>query len=136
MTDTGNRGDWVRSSRWADILGVNLYSRVWNGRRYVDVKVPASRYNSKIRKVSSSGKEVIVAELQAEPWGPRPVTELLPAEAAKTMNADRLQRNIEIASKAGFRTVLFWGVEWWYWLRERGDASMWEAAKAIIEQHR
>jgi len=132
LTDSADKGDWARSSRWSDILGVNLYTKVWNGRRYVDINVPPSRYEAKMKRLSSKAKEVIVAELQAEPWGPRGVTELSPAEAAVTMNADRLRQNAEIASKAGFHTVLFWGVEWWYWLRERGDASMWEEAKAIV----
>src|SRR5436190_19607380 len=77
-------------------------------------------YKNRIRRVSSSVKEIIVSELQAEPWGPRPVTELTRSEEAITMSPELLRRNVRIASGAGFRTALFWGVEW-YWLRTRGD---------------
>src|SRR5437870_5765170 len=52
-----------------------------------------------------------------------------------TMSPELLRRNVGIASGAGFRTALFWGVEW-YWLRTRGDPSMWEAARALVEEHR
>ena len=69
LTDSADKGDWTRSSRWCDILGVNLYTKVWNGRRYVDNNVPPSTYKNGIRRVSSSVKEIIVSELQAEPWG-------------------------------------------------------------------
>ena len=120
LTDSADKGDWTRSSRWCDILGVNLYTKVWNGRRYVDNNVPPSTYKNRIRRVSSSVKEIIVSELQAEPWGPRPVTELTRSEEAITMSPELLRRNVGIASGAGFRTALFWGVEW-YWLRTRGD---------------
>ena len=119
----------------ATILGANLYTRVWDRRHYVDIDLSASRYKGKIREVSSSVKEIIVSELQAEPWGPRPVTELTRSEEAITMSPELLRRNVGIASGAGFRTALFWGVEW-YWLRTRGDPSMWEAARALVEEHR
>src|SRR2546422_10990752 len=120
----------------ATILGANLYTRVWDRRHYVDIDLSASRYKGKIREVSSSVKEIIVSELQAEPWGPRPVTELTRSEEAITMSPELLRRNVRIASGAGFRTALFWGVEWWCWLRTRDDPSMWEAARALVEEHR
>ena len=134
LTDSADKGNWNRAARLCDVLGVNLYTRVWNGRRYVDINVPPSRYERKIRSVSSSVRNVIVSELQAEPWGPKPVVELTPSEAAITMNPERLLRNVEIAENAAFETALFWGGEWWYWLRERGDPSMWEMAKEIVEE--
>jgi Beta-galactosidase len=134
LTDSADKGDWAAPAQWCDILGVNLYTRLWDGRGYADIKVAPARYNAKIRSVSSSVTEVIVSELQAEPWGPRAVTELTPSEAAVTMNPQRLRRNVEIAVSAGFDTALFWGGEWWYWLRERGDPSLWVVAKSIVEE--
>ena len=134
LTDSADKGNWATPAQWCDFLGVNLYTRVWDGRRYVDIKVAPSRYNARIRSVSSSVTEVVVSELQAEPWGPFQVTELTPSEAAETMNPERLRRNVEIAASAGFNTALFWGGEWWYWLRERGEPSMWETARSIVEE--
>jgi hypothetical protein len=134
LTDSADKGNWTRVARLCDVLGVNLYTRVWNGRRYVDIDVPPSEYEQRIRSVSPSVANVMVSELQAEPWGPKPVAELTHSEAAITMNPQRLRRNVEIAESAGFETALFWGGEWWYWLRERGDPSMWETAKEIVEE--
>lgn len=132
LTDSADKGHWAAPTQWCDILGVNLYTRLWNGRRYRDVDVTPRRYSEKIGRVSPPVKEVIVSELQAEPWGPRPVTELTPSEAAITMTPERLRGNVELAANAGFDTALFWGGEWWYWMRERGDPSMWEEAGAIV----
>jgi GH35 family endo-1,4-beta-xylanase len=134
LTDSADKGNWSRPAKWCDVLGVNLYTRVWNGRRYVDIGVPASGYRAKIKNVESLVRQVMVSELQAEPWGPRPVAELTPAEAAQTMDAAGLRRNVDLAVSAGFETVLFWGGEWWYWLREQGDSSMWETARAVVEE--
>jgi hypothetical protein len=134
LTDSADKGSWANAAKWCDVLGVNLYTCVWNGHRYVDIDVPASRYRAKISKVGSRVAKVLVSELQAEPWGPQPVTELSPAESALTMNSARLRRNVDLAAAAGFETVLFWGGEWWYWLREQGDASMWETVRSAVEE--
>jgi hypothetical protein len=125
VTESAGKRDWRRAARWSNVLGVNLYSRVW--RRHwtnlflggcVNIAAPASRYKARLRKVSPSVKEVIIAELQAEPWGPRQVT------------------NVALAADAGFTTALLWGAEWWYYLRERGDPSMWNAVASLVQQSR
>ena len=108
---------------------------LWNGRRYSNVELPPSSYARKIRSVSSLVEGVILSELQAEPWGAKPVSELTPSEAAITMNPDRLRLNIDLAVQAGFYTALLWGGEWWYWLREHGDPSMWDAARSLIAEN-
>ena len=135
LTDSADKGRWEAPAKWCDILGVNLYTRLWNGRRYSNIELTPSHYSRRIRSVSPSVDSVIVSELQAEPWGPKPVTELTPSEAAVTMNPERLRRNVELAVQAGFDTALLWGGEWWYWLREQGDPSMWEAARSLIAEH-
>jgi hypothetical protein len=131
LTDSADKGNWTRAANLCDVLGVNLYTKAWNGRRYVDIDVAPSQYERKIRGVPAS---VIVSELQAEPWGPKPVAELTPSEAAITMKPESLRHNGELAKSAGFETALFWGGEWWYWLRERGDPSMWKMAKEIVKE--
>ena len=140
VTESAGKRDWRRAARWSDILGVNLYTRVWRRHwtnfflgGYVNIAAPAWRYKARLRKVSQSVQEVIVAELQAEPWGPRPVTELTPGQAAQTMTPERLRRNVALAADAGFTTALLWGAEWWYFLRERGDPSMWNAVRSLVQ---
>ena len=143
VTESAGKSDWRRAARWPNILGVNLYTRVWRRHwtnlflgGYVNIAGPTSRYRTRLRKVSPSVKEVIVAELQAEPWGPRPVTELNSAQAAQTMTPERLRRNVALATDAGFSTALLWGAEWWYYLRKRGDPSMWNAVMSLVQESR
>jgi hypothetical protein len=135
LTDSADKGDWRKPARWCDVLGVNLYTSLWNGQRYRDIRIAPSEYAAKARRIAPQVREVMVSELQAEPWGPVPVPELSASEAARTMNPERARRNIEIARGAGFETALFWGAEWWYWLRERGDASMWEVVSDVVREH-
>ncbi|TMF09325.1 MAG: hypothetical protein E6I38_06225 [Chloroflexi bacterium] len=53
----------------ATILGANLYTRVWDRRHYVDIDLSASRYKGKIREVSSSVNDVMVAGFKRSPGG-------------------------------------------------------------------
>jgi hypothetical protein len=162
VTESAGKRDWRRVGRLGDVLGVNLYTRVWRRHwtnlwlgGYVNVGRPPEWYARRSREVKSGkseignlrvgrvedrstkyearsdGPEVMVAELQAEPWGRKTVWELTPEEAGETMSPERLRRNVGLAKEAGFETALLWGAEWWYWLRERGDASMWEAVRAL-----
>jgi hypothetical protein len=155
LTESAGKRDWRRAARWCDILGVNLYTRRWKRHLqnlwlggYVDVNRLAKWYARRAGEVWTVGdapkgrlygRKVMVAELQAEPWGPqgKAVHELTPEEAQKTMDPVRLRANVALADEAGFETALLWGAEWWYWLRERrGDDSMWEAGKREVRGKR
>src|SRR3989344_1594498 len=79
-------------------------------------------------------KKVIVAELQAEPWGPG---KLLPEYDVKIqeelMNVEQFRNNISFARRTGFDTFYLWGVEWWYWLKEtQDDPFLWDEAKMLF----
>ena len=136
MTDAGKAGFWFTSLRRADIIGVTMYYQVWNPMR----KVVWSTFGPglfwlkrKILEPFFPNKEFMVAELQGEPYGP----ELLPFYDLKLqkelMNVDRFRETIRRARKAGFQENYFWGVEWWYWLKEKhNDPSMWNKAKNVL----
>lgn len=61
-------------------------------------------------------RQVLIHELQAEPWGPRAIWEMSRAEQAKSMDEKRIAANIRAAQKIGAYPIDFWGAEWWYWL--------------------
>ena len=135
LTDSADKGDWSRSSRWCDNprrkpVHESLGQTPLRRHRPIRVALQGQDPRGIVLGQRRDGRR-----LQAEPWGPRPVTELTRSEEAITMSPELLRRNVRIASGAGFRTALFWGVEW-YWLRTRGDPSMWEAARALVEEHR
>ncbi len=86
------------------------------------------------RAAARRGKELWIGELQAEPYeqatrDPR----TLPAHELRSFSVRWLERNVELARRSGATRVYFWGAEWWAYLRERrGDASLWEAARAYV----
>jgi hypothetical protein len=48
------------------------------------------------------------------------------------MNPTRLRDNLTFARKIGVSEVYVWGIEWWYWLKERGRPGMWEEGKRLF----
>ncbi|MFB6182187.1 MAG: hypothetical protein ABEJ24_04815, partial [Candidatus Magasanikbacteria bacterium] len=77
-----------------------------------------------------------VSELQGEPW----FTDSNPLDTSierqrETMNPERLRDNINYAKRVGASRVYFWGVEWWYYMKEeRGEPVYWNIIKKEIDQ--
>jgi hypothetical protein len=137
LTDSGELNSWRKAARYSDTLGITIYRVVWNNYfGYFRWPWPAWLYTMKAKFAGKTTKTMIVAELQAEPWPAhfKKVQDISPEEAAKSFTVRQLETNAEIARRTGFQQTYFWGVEWWYWLKTKGDSSMWEAAKKIIQQ--
>ncbi|MCX7779144.1 MAG: beta-galactosidase [Patescibacteria group bacterium] len=134
VSESGELSTWLPASRYADILGVTMYRVVWNKYfKYFTYPYPASLYFLKgeaIKKLTKI-KKIICLELQAEPWSDRPLLLTPLAEQKKIMNLDKFKKIIEFAKRAGFSEYYFWGVEWWYWLKEQGDSSFWNEARLL-----
>jgi hypothetical protein len=63
------------------------------------------------------------------------VTDVALDEQLRQMNPAALRSNVRFARRIGFRETYFWGVEWWYWLKEeKGVPELWDAAKEIIKE--
>lgn len=79
-------------------------------------------------------RPVLIHELQAEPWGPKPNRELTTKEQDQTMSPRLLAENLAFARATGIRTIYLWGAEWWYWrLTTDGDARFWDTTKSMIK---
>jgi hypothetical protein len=131
VTDSGEHSNWKQAARYADIIGVNIYTAVFDSfrKRYHYHNLSPEFYAGKIEK---AGRPAIVAELQAEPWGPGPVTALVSSEIEKTISPERLKANLQLAEAAGFEEIWFWGSEWWSWLASKGNDAMIETARNLI----
>lgn len=122
-----------------DEFAVSVYKRVWDKtitHRYFEYPFPAWFYaflagGGKIL----TGKDMIIHELQAEPWPPSgDVKSASIAEQNKSMDAKRLKDRMEYAKATGMKTVYLWGAEWWYWRKVHyNDPSLWNTVKAEVQ---
>ena len=137
ITDSGELSNWQNAASLADVFGTTLYRIVWNKKLgfwdYWFVPPAFYRYKADITQfLHPNLREVIVTEMQMEPWTlDRRMTELTKAEQEQSFDLKRFRDNIKYVTKTGFREVYLWGVEYWYWLKERGDSLMWEEAKKL-----
>ncbi len=123
-----------------DMFAVSVYKRVWDKtitKRYFEYPFPAWFYGflAGAGKLLT-GKDMIIHELQAEPWVPdgyELATAPL-AEQDKSMNAVRLRSRFEYGKATGMKTIELWGAEWWYWRKVHfNDPSLWNVAKEEIQ---
>ena len=136
ITGSGEIPFWFRPARYGDIVGHSLYEKVWFHEMgiYITYPVPPVFYARKAWLVNKLfGKQTICIELQAEPWGPGLTYTLSLEEQNKTMNVEKFKDIIEFSKKTGGDSFYLWGVEWWYWMREKhNDPQMWDEAKKVL----
>jgi len=125
-----------------DMYGVSVYKRVWDKtltKRYIEYPFPAWFYGflAGMQKIYQ-GRDMIIHELQAEPWVPEKFNGTLNTplvEQDKSMNAQRLKDRFEYGEATGMRTIDLWGAEWWYWRKEKhNDPSLWNVAKEAFHE--
>ena len=140
VTRSNNAWGWTINQPQPDISGVSVYKRVWDKtltKRYFEYPFPAWFYaflagGNKI----ITGKDLIIHELQTEPWGPNVgIPEMTIEEQNKSLNAERLADRIRYGKATGMREIDLWGVEVWYWRKiKKNDPSLWEAGKNAIRE--
>ncbi len=135
LTDSGEMGIGFRASRLSDIFGTTVYRIVKTPGGYIWKYnwLPAGLYKLKARLWGKGYENFYISELQAEPWfnGAHP-NDISIAEQEKTLSVEQLQKNINYASRVGASRAYLWGVEWWYWMKEKnGDARYWELIKSL-----
>ncbi|MBI2123928.1 MAG: hypothetical protein HYU04_01680 [Candidatus Wildermuthbacteria bacterium] len=135
-SDSGELSLWMNMARLGDKVAVTMYQKAWMAPGvYFDYPFPPVFYYRKSQLVERIfGKEVIVGELQAEPWTPRGVMQDTLEEQAKSMDAARFKSNIEFAKQTGLGAFYLWGGEWWYWLKTKhNDFRIWNEAKNLFQ---
>jgi hypothetical protein len=136
VTDSGEFGIWFGAAKRADIFGSTLYRYVHtNFFGYLTYPLPAwfFRFKQGLLKLFIDEKSVIVTELQAEPWMTKMLYETSIEEQFQHFNPERFKEILQYIKGTGFGTFYFWGVEWWYWLKQKGHPEMWDIAKEIIK---
>jgi hypothetical protein len=138
VTDSGELSTWGKAVHAGDLFGTTLYRVVRTPRGYLWSYdwLPAAFYRIKAGLWGRKLNEMYVVELQAEPWFTdtdptnTPIT-----EQEKTMNPDRLKNHIEYVQRIGVSRAYLWGVEWWYWMKEKqNDSRYWNIVKGVINK--
>lgn len=143
VQDSGEGGFWFPSYQAGDYLGISMYRKVWYDfwqvflGNFIYFKYPLAHWTYKIKAdlTMVPYENIVVTELQAEPWGPALNSQLSQKEKDKTMSRHQFLDTISYAQKAGFRDYYFWGVEWWYWEKyDNNNPYFWDTAKALFSQ--
>ena len=140
LTDSGEFGVWFRAYKRADIFGTTMY-RVVLSRLipigYFKYPLDSDFFKTKtgIMEAIWGKKEIINVELQAEPWLKKSPPEIPLDEQLKAFSFNQFKENIEYAKEVGFEKNYLWGVEWWYWMKEKQNhPEFWEEARKLYNQ--
>jgi len=135
ITDSGELSLWTAAANTGDVFGTTLYRvtyNPWFGYSYYNF--PPIFYNLKARWAGQDPKDVIISELQAEPWAPDGLLEVPLSEQEYSMDATRLLGHVNYAKRTGFAGAYLWGAEWWYWLKqEHGVNELWDQAIKLFK---
>lgn len=122
MSTSNSWGLPIRSPR-PDIVGFSLYLSQHTSNGY-SFSHPSALLH-KLRKVAVKKilrRQVIIHELQAEPWGPVGTEKLSDQEQMKSMSPEILQKSLRYAQNTGITHADLWGLEWWTWrMKEFND---------------
>lgn len=140
VSDSGEQSLWLSPAKIGDIVGTTMYRKVWlhiidGFGFYVSFPLPPVVYWYKAQLIKYLlDKSVICVELQAEPWAEKLFYDVPLQEQEKTMNLRQFKDNIEYAKKTGLDTFYLWGVEWWYWLKEKQNMpEIWQEAHKLFQ---
>jgi len=136
ITDSGELSSWIPAARRADIFGTTMYRWVWN--EWVGAykyPIPPAFFRAKeriTRFLVGREKPFVVIELQGEPWQHKQIYEMTVKQQIKSLNFSEFKSIIDYAKKTGFSDYYFWGVEWWWSLKQNGHPEYWEYVKQLI----
>ncbi|MBI2625079.1 MAG: hypothetical protein HYW70_01980 [Candidatus Nealsonbacteria bacterium] len=126
VSASGEWSSWFKEARIGDMVGITMYRTAWfeDYQRQIKYPFPPVFYWLKAQLIKTFfQKDVLVIELQAEPW-------------RESIGLREIQKNIAFAKKTGFDRFYFWGAEWWYWLKtKKGDPGIWEEARNTFREN-
>jgi len=140
ITDSGELNSWLGASKFGDLLGTTMYRTVFSERTqkhfYYDYIFPSWGYRLKARLVKLvRGKDVLISELQGEPWGAKPFFEMTSVERRAAFSPERFLELAAFARRTQLPEAYWWGSEYWYWEKEtNNEPAFWEAARGLFNE--
>lgn len=118
----------------ADAIGINVYTRVPDGNEaYLE---PQESYWKKLKDwqkaLARHRKEAWIAEAQAEPWEPNQLVAMNDIDYPSA-SPERSTELVQLVRQIGYRTVMLWGCEYWYWHQKNGRDHWWQAVQNLVE---
>jgi len=133
MTTSGEQEPWVDTAINADIVGVSLYRLVWSDVfGFAFYPLGPGFYRARAEMIAPLVEDVIVSELQAEPWFTKPIEDMTIEEQYESFDVEAMLANVRFSERTGMSESYLWGAEWWYFMKENGDDRHWEAARDIF----
>lgn len=139
VTDSGELSTWYPAAKTADLFGTTLYRVARTPNKGFIIKydwLPAAFYKARAKIFGLKHENFFVSELQAEPWFlhggvlDNPVN-----EHTQTFDLKRFRKNITYTEHVGASRAYLWGVEWWYWMKEKhNDPTYWNEAREIMKK--
>ncbi|MDO8558612.1 MAG: beta-galactosidase [bacterium] len=139
ISESGEFSTWIGAARLADVIGSTLYRVVWwQSTGYVRYPIPEWFYWKKtilIKWLYPSVKDIVVIELQGEPWAHLQIYENTIEEMMKSMPPAQFIENLRYARDSRFATQYVWGAEWWYWMKTKHQVPFyWDYAGQIFKE--
>lgn len=134
LTVSGELGPWKDLAETADVLGISMYRKTWNRLfGYFVYPIGPEYYQIRARLVAGQVDELIVSELQAEPWFSESFDSYSLEEAYDLFTTKEFESNLTFVSQSGVSEAYLWGVEWWFYLKAHGDDRLWNVAQQVFE---
>ncbi len=116
-----------------DLYAFSIYRYFYDRSSYRHASRPALFYRLRAYIIQLiKWRKVFIHELQAEPWGPQSIPNMVLDEQFKSMNPARVKEAVGYARKTGLQPIDIWGLEWWYWLNvNKEHAEIWNYMRSV-----
>lgn len=116
----------------SNVIGLDLYYKQFiksaMGKSFYEGPRTNDDYLREI--VKTSPKEVIITELQAEPWEKDEKGYL--SKNPESISPKLLESNLKKALSLGVKEILLWGFEYWYYQKSQGDNRYLKVIKGYL----
>lgn len=135
ISASGELSTWRQEAKIGNFLGTTMYRVVWNKWfGYFRYPWPSWFYAAKAKLVGLPKENLMISELQAEPWVPQGDLASFPeSEYIKSMSMDQLKANLQYAIDTDLSQAYLWGVEWWYLQKQQGEGQYWSLIKQVLQ---
>lgn len=132
ISGSGELSTWRRESKLGDIFGTTIYRVVYTP-YFGYFRYPLSTSFYKLKAKINNIDNIIISELQLEPWVPNDngIYNLSEKEKNKSLDIEQMKANLQFAIDTEFDKTYLWGVEWWYYEKINNNTQYWKLIKEL-----